>query len=96
MKKEKDKEEKDVTTSVLVDDSQKGTLDNMSKLELQMIHQLERIGATFVLNKIKLINTILQPKRWIGKEILTQQLNKYAMFITNFAKSDFVVYQRKV
>ena len=60
-----------------------------------MIRKLELEGETFVLNKIKLINTIFQPKGWIGKYTLKQRLEKYAMFMTNRAKSDFMVCQRK-
>ena len=95
LKKDEDEEEKNVTISVLVDDKQKGTPDNIRELELPMIRKLELEGETFVLNKIKLINTIFQPKGWIGKDTLKQRLEKYAMFITNRAKSDFMVCQRK-
>ena len=81
--------------SVLVDDAQIGTPDNIRELELLMIQKLERKGETFVLNKIKLINTIFQKKGWIGKETISQRLEKYAIFMTNQAKSDFTVCQRK-
>ena len=95
MKKDKDKDKKNVAISVLLDDSQKGTPVNIRELELPMIRKLELGGETFVLNKIKLINTIFQLKSWIGCDTIKQQLEKYAMFMTNRAKSDFMICQRK-
>ena len=62
LKKDDDEEEQNVTISDLVDDKQKGTPDNIRELELPMIRKLELEGETFVLNKIKLINTIFQPR----------------------------------
>ena len=55
----------------------------MSKLELQ--------GKKFVLNKIKLINTIFHPKGWTKVDSLPKWLEKYAMFMKNRAKSDFMM-----
>ena len=59
---DKEEETKTATISVWVDDAQKGTLDNLRVLELPMISKLELEGETLVLNKIKLINTIIHPK----------------------------------
>ena len=42
LKKDKDEEEKNVIICVLVDDTQKGTPDNVRELELPMIGKLER------------------------------------------------------
>jgi hypothetical protein len=64
-------------------------------LELPMITKLEREGETFVLNKIKLMNTIFYPKGWTKADSLVPRLEKYSMFMENRAKSDFMVCQRK-
>ena len=51
-----------VTTSVRVDDTQKGTPDNIQELKLPMIQKLDGEGETFIQRKIKLITTIFDPK----------------------------------
>ena len=60
-----------------------------------MISKLELEGETFVLNKIKLLNTIFHPKGWTKADSLTKRLEKYAMFMENHAKSDFMLCQMK-
>ena len=57
----------------------------MQKLELE--------GETFILNKVKLINTIFIPKGWMKADSLTKRLEKYAMFMTNQAKTNFMINQ---
>ena len=86
---------KKATISVRVDDTLKGTPDNLRELELPMISKLELEGETFVLNKIKLVNTIFHPKGWTKADSLTKRLEKYAMFMEDRAKSDFMICQRK-
>ena len=61
-KAENEPEPKKCKISVLVDDKLKGTPDNLRTLEIPMITKLEREGETFILNKIKLTNTIFHPK----------------------------------
>ena len=95
LKMDEDDEPKTATISVRVDDKEKGTPDNLRELKLPMISKLELEGETFVLNKIKLINTIFHPKGWIMADSLTKRLEKYAMFMENRAKSDFMMCQRK-
>ena len=86
LKKDKDKEEKNVTISVLDSDAQKDTPSNIREMELLMIRKLKGKSESIVLNKIKLINLIFQPKGWIGKETIMQRLERYAMVIPNCAK----------
>ena len=95
LKTDDDEDAKMATISVRVDDTEKGTPDNIRELKLPMISKLELEGETFVLNKIKLINTIFHPKGWIKVDSLTKRLEKYAMFMENRAKSDFMICQRK-
>ena len=95
LKTDDDEDAKMATISVRVDDTEKGTPDNIRELKLPMISKLELEGETFVLNKIKLINTIFHPKGWIKADSLTKRLEKYAMFMENRAKSDFMICQRK-
>ena len=77
--------------SVCVDDTQKGTPDNLQELKLPMIQKLDGEGETFIQNKIKLITTIFDPKGWTEVDSLPKRLEKYAMFMTNQAKTDFVL-----
>ena len=95
LKADDDDEVKTAKISVRVDDTQKGTPDNLRELEIPMISKLELEGETFVLNKIKLINTIFHPKGWTKADSLPKRLEKYAMFMENRAKSDFMICQRK-
>ena len=95
LKAEENEDAKTAKISVRVDDTEKGTPDNLRELELPMISKLELEGETFVLNKIKLINTIFHPKGWTTAESLPKRLEKYAMFMENRAKSDFMICQRK-
>ena len=95
LKTDDDEDAKMATISVRVDDTEKGTPDNIRELKLPMISKLELEGETFVLNKIKLINTIFHPKGWIKVDSLTKRLEKYAMFMENRVKSDFMICQRK-
>ena len=60
-----------------------------------MILKLELDGETFVLNKIKLINTILQKNGWTKTYSLKMRLENYAMFMQNCAKRNFMPCQRK-
>ena len=90
-----DKERQITTISTCVNDTQKGTPDNLRKVKLQIITKLELEGGTFVLNKIVLINTIFHPKGWIKVESLPKRLEKHAKFMTNQAKTDFMISQRK-
>ena len=92
---DEEEETKTATISVHVDDTEKGTPDNLRELKLPMISKLELEGETFVLNKIKLINTIFHPKVWTKADSLPKRLEKYAMFMENRAKSDFMICQRK-
>ena len=87
----KDDEPKMATISVRIDENEKGTPDNIRELKLPVISKLELEGETFVLNKIKLINTIFHPKEWTKADSLKKRLEKYAMFIENRAKSDFMI-----
>ena len=59
------------------------------------ITKLELEGETFILNKVKLINTIFLPKGWAKANSLTKRLEKYALFMTNWAKMDFTICQQK-
>ena len=95
LKTDEDDKPKTATISVSVNDKEKGTPDNLRELKLPMISKLELEGEAFVLNKIKLINTIFHPKGWIKADSLTKRLEKYAMFMENCAKSDFMLRQRK-
>ena len=95
LKVENEKERRTAKISVLVDDEKKGTPDNIRSLELPMICKLELEGETFVLNKIKLTNTIFHPKGWTKADSLIARLEKYSMFMENRAKSDFMICQRK-
>ena len=83
------------TILVHVDDTQKGTPDNLQELKLPIIQKLELEGETFIQNKVKLINTIFIPKGWTNTDNLTKRLDKYAMFMTNQAKMDFAICQQK-
>ena len=60
-----------------------------------MIQKLDGEGETFIQNKIKLITTIFDPKGWTEADSLPKRLEKYAMFMTNQAKTDFVMCQRE-
>ena len=88
-KKYKENKSKTATIFVCVDNTQKSTPDNLGELKLPMIWKQELEGEISVLNKIKLINTIYQPKGWIGKETLTKRLEKYAIFMENYEKKRF-------
>ena len=79
------------TILVHVNDTQKGTPDNIQELKLPKIKKLALEGETFIQNKVKLINTIFTPKGWTGPNSLTKRLEKYAMFMTNMANTDFVL-----
>ena len=81
------------TIAVRVDDTQKGTPDNIQEFKIPKIQKLALEGETFVKNKVKLIKTIFIPKGWIGAKHLTKRLEKYAMFMTNTANTDFIVCQ---
>lgn len=70
VKQSEEEEKKTTKISVRVDDAQKGTPDNLRVLELPIISKLELEGETFVLNKIKLINTIFHPKGWTKADSL--------------------------
>ena len=71
------------TILVRVDDTQKGTPDNLQEPKLPRTQKLELEGETFIQNKIKLINTIFILKGWTGPDSITKRLEKYAMFMTN-------------
>ena len=64
LKMHKDDEPKMATISVRVDNNKKGTPDNIRELKLPVISKLELEEEIFILNKIKLINTIFHPKGW--------------------------------
>ena len=72
LKVDEENKPKTAKISVLVDDSMKGTPDNLRTLELPMISKLELEGETFVLNKIKLTNTIFHPKGWTKADSLIE------------------------
>ena len=93
LKTDPDKDKQIVTILVRVDDTQKGTPDNLQELKLPVITKLELEGETFVLNKIKLINTIFHPKGWLRADSLPKRLEKYAVFMTNQAKTNFMLCQ---
>ena len=92
---EHDEERQILTILVRVDDTQRGTANNLRKLKLLRVTKLEWEGGTFVLNKIVLINTISHPKGWVKVESLPKRLEKHATFMTNRLKTDFMVSQRK-
>ena len=81
------------TILVRVDDTQKGTPDNLQELKLPKIQKLALEGETFIKNKVKLIDTIFTPKGWTGPNSLTKRLEKYAIFMTNKANTDFIICQ---
>ena len=83
------------TISVHVDDTQRGIPDNLQELKLPRYQKLALEGETFIQNKVKLINTIFIPKGWTNSDSLTKRLEKYAMFMTNMANTDFVICQQK-
>ena len=91
-----DPEQQKTLTTILVRvaDTQKGTPDNLQELKLPRIQKLELEGETFIQNKVKLINTIFFPKGWTNSDCLTKRLEKYAMFMTNTANTDFVICQQ--
>ena len=62
LKTDPDKDKQIATVLVRVDDTQKGTPGSLQELKFPVITKLELEGETFVLNKIKLINTIFHPK----------------------------------
>ena len=95
LKTDPDKQTQLVTILVHVDDTQKGMPDNIRELKLPIITKLELEGETFVLNKVKLINTILFLKGWTQANSLAKRLEKYAMFMMNWAKMDFTICQQK-
>ena len=92
LKTDPDEDKQIATILVHVDDTQKGTPENLRELELPIITKLEKEGETFILNKIKWINTIFHPKGWIKADSLPKRLEKYAMFMTNQAKTDFMIW----
>ena len=96
LKMDPDEDQQIATISVHVNDTQKSMPDNLQELKLPVITKLESEGETFVLNKIKLINTIFHPKGWLRADSLPKQLEKYAVFMTNQAKTDFMFYQQRV
>ena len=81
------------TITVHVNDTQKGTPDNLQEFKIPKISKLALEGETFVRNKVKLIETIFAPKGWLGPKALTKRLEKYAMFMTNTATTDFTICQ---
>ena len=83
LKMDPDKDKQIATILVRVNDTQKGTPDNLQELKLPIITKLELEGETFVLNKIQLINTIFHPKGWIKADSLPKRLEKYATLMTN-------------
>ena len=95
LKIDPDKDQKNATISVCVDETQKGMPDNLWELKLPIIMKLELEGETFIQNKIKWINTIFHPEGWIRVDSLPKWLEKYAVFMTNQAKTDFMIFQWK-
>ena len=95
LKMDPDKEEQLATILVRVNDTQKGLSDNIQELKLPIISKLELEGETFILSKVKLINTIFFPKGWMKTDSLTKWLEKYAMFMTNQVKTKFIINQRR-
>ena len=95
LKTDDEEERGTLTILVRVNYTKKGTPNNLRKLELPMISKSELEGETFVLNKIKLINTIFHRKGLIKAYSLTKWLEKYAVFMEYCAKSDFMICQRK-
>ena len=82
--------------SVRIVDSEKGTADNLRVLELPCISKMELEGEVFVSNRIKLTNVFFQPKGWTKADSLTKRLEKYATFMKDRAKGDFMLCQKKV
>ena len=64
------------TILVRVDDTQKGTPDNIQEMKLPKIQKLALEGETFIQNKFKLINTIFTPKGWTAPDSITKRLEK--------------------
>ena len=91
LKTDPDKEEQLVTILVRIADIQKGTPDNIQELKLPIITKLELEGETFILNQVKLINTIFIPSK---VDSLPKQLEKYAIFMTNQVRTDFIINQQ--
>ena len=58
--------EQPATIAVHVDDTQKGTPDNIQEFKIPKNSKLALEGETFVKNKVKLIETIFIPKGWTG------------------------------
>ena len=67
-----DPEPKEQTATILVhvDDTQRGTPDNLQELKLPIISKLDAEGETFIQNKIKLITLIFDPKGWTKADSL--------------------------
>ena len=61
-----------VTIAVRVDDTQKGTPDNLQEFKIPKNSKLTLEGETFVKNKVRLIETIFTPKGWPGPKHLTK------------------------
>ena len=64
------------TISVCVDDTKRGTPNNLMNLVIPMLPKLDHEGEIFVQNKIRLINTIFEPKGWTSAESLPTRLEK--------------------
>ena len=60
------------TISVRVDNTQKGTSDNLKELKLPIITKLDYEGETFVQNKIKVITTIFSCMGWTKADSLVK------------------------
>ena len=91
LKMHEDNKLKIATISVRIDDNKKGTPDNLRELKFLVISKLELEGEIFILNKIKLINMIFYLKGWTKADSLIKRLEKYAMFVENHVKSDFIM-----
>ena len=74
LKVEDEQDNGTATITVRVNDAQRGTQDNIRDLIIPMIPKLDHEGETFVKNKIKLINTIFEPKGWTKADSLPTRL----------------------
>ena len=72
LKMDPEQKEQLATILVRVDNTQKGTPDNLQELKLPIISKLDSKGETFIQNKIKLITTIFCPKGWTKVDSLAK------------------------
>ena len=93
LKKDSDddtKESSEATISVIVDDTKKGTDDNLYKVSIPYMDKLELEAETWISNIITLNNAIFERKGWTGADHLMQRFQKYQRFLRKRALIDFM------